>query len=125
MNPCEALTKSGELCKAAAMPGSDFCPFHDPALAASRAASRRAGGHARHGRKIGPVGVQTVAGDAPTVQDIAAVLWAELKIVSGKEESMSRARTIAYLSEKILKALEVGELAERLEALERIMNKHE
>jgi len=37
------------------------------------------------------------------------------------ENSVARSRTLAYLAQVALKALEVGELAERIEALERLV----
>jgi hypothetical protein len=37
------------------------------------------------------------------------------------ENSVARSRTLAYLAQVALKALEVGELAERIDALERLV----
>ncbi|MBG9841232.1 hypothetical protein ABE30_27515 [Bacillus tropicus] len=44
------------------------------------------------------------------------------------DEGMSvdqKARTIGYLSEKVIKAMQVGDIAERLERIEQIVNERE
>jgi len=52
----QAITHSGAPCQAYALAGSDYCSHHDPARATERREARSKGGHARHGRHIGPVG---------------------------------------------------------------------
>jgi hypothetical protein len=47
---CAATTKDGAPCQARPLPGSPFCPFHDPARAAAFAEGRRQGGAASHRR---------------------------------------------------------------------------
>ena len=53
-----------------------------------------------------------------TTDDIAKALEDALNDACGLENSHARARTIGYLCQISLKALEVGELEKRLEALE-------
>jgi|SRR5215218_8737959 hypothetical protein len=42
---CRAITQTGKPCSGTPRPGTGFCWFHDPALAAQRADGRRRGGH--------------------------------------------------------------------------------
>lgn len=53
-----------------------------------------------------------------TVADIRRILEVAVLDTLGLENSIARARTLAYLATSAIKLLEVGELEERLEALE-------
>ena len=47
---CRGTTKEGNPCGAKPRPGSDLCPWHDPALAARRSAWSAKGGQQRSNR---------------------------------------------------------------------------
>ena len=114
---CKATTKSGQPCAAYAVSGSDFCYWHDPARAEERAQARARGGHARHGRKIGPTG-QPDPVSVQSMADVVTLLEKTVNDVLGLENSLQRGRTIATLANAIVKALQFATLEERLEAVE-------
>jgi len=112
---CKAITKSGQPCKAKPAAGSDYCAFHDPAWAAEIAQARKRGGYNRRTPK-------STEGTGPerlrTPEDVQALLEEVLENTRLQENSAQRSRTLISLGLAALKALEVGELEERLEALE-------
>jgi len=99
------------------MTGSDYCFMHDPARAADRARARKKGGvnRRRSGAAAdgGPVELRSA-------DDVLTVLERAMNDVLCMENSATRARTIGYLCGAALKALEVGEVEDRLEALEKV-----
>ena len=117
---CQGERKDGQPCNAWACAGSEHCFMHDPARAEERKAARAKGGRARHGRKVGVVGEPepvTISGVADVVKLLERTVNDALKL----ENSIQRVRAIAYVLGVIVKALEVGELEERLAALERAL----
>ena len=102
--------------------GSRRCFAHDPARGRDRAAARKRGGRNRRapapsadgrsgGADRGPVALRDVA-------SVQALLEATVTDTIAQENSAQRSRTLGYLLGIALKALEVGELEERLAALE-------
>ena len=121
---CHALNQLGAPCNAYAVTGSDFCFHHDPARAAERRLARRKGGRARHGRRVGPVGAaQPVTLD--TMADVAALLQGTINAALQLENSLHRARTVGYLAGLLIKALDISELEERVNQLERTLKSRE
>lgn len=93
--------------------------MHDPALRAQRKAARSAGGKARHHRHITWADEEIRAAvRIRSVADVLALLERATVDELRLENSHNRNRTIASLATAALKALEVGELERRLEALE-------
>jgi hypothetical protein len=81
------------------------------------AAARRAGGQARHGRKIG------TTGDGPAVVlsslgDVLALLERAVNDVLTLENSVNRARALGYLAGAWGALYESSELERRVAALE-------
>ena len=121
---CQAITQNGTPCQAYAVAGSDYCFHHDPARAKQRQEARSKGGHARHGRHIGPVGhSDPVALD--TMADVATLLNHVINDTLQLENSLQRARTIGYLAGLILKALEMSTLEQRVAAVEHTLELRE
>ena len=112
---CQAQTKRGKPCGAKPAVGKSYCAFHDPARAAAQAQARKRGGHNRQTVKAagvsGPASLRTSG-------DVLALLEEVLADTRKQENSAQRSRTLISLALAALKALEVGELEERLEALE-------
>lgn len=111
---CTAIKSNGQPCQSYTVEGSDLCYFHSPTMAAKRAEARHRGGVNRRAPKNaahGPYAIKTVA-------DIMQALEDALNDACGLENSHARARTIGYLCQISLKALEIGELEERVKALE-------
>ena len=115
MSSCEFVKQNGEPCHAPALRGSQLCYWHDPALATQRAEARKKGGINRRVSKRSSDRRYSIR----AVDDVLTVLEDALNDVVGLENSHSRARTIGYLSGIALKAIEVGELENRVAALEK------
>jgi len=99
------------------MSGSRYCFFHDPTRSAERRQARSAGGRARHGRSLnGGQGGDVVV--LASVADVVLLLERAARDLLSLENSISRARALAYVGSIAVKALEVGDLEERISALE-------
>ena len=119
---CQATTKSGAPCQSYAGANSKWCFWHDPALAAQRAAARRKGGRARHARKLGTLGdPDAIELDAPG--DWGAIVALATKDTMRLENSVSRNRTLGYLAMTAARLFEAVELEARLSALEKLAAK--
>ena len=119
MNTCQATNADGTPCRMAA--GADgFCFQHSPSRATERDAARRRGGLRRAG-KLARATLATLEGLPPELKSPDAVR-ALLDSVIGHTLTGTLdcrvAATVGTLAGVILKAMESGELAERLEALE-------
>jgi hypothetical protein len=102
--------------------GSEFCFWHDPDLTEERRRARAKGGHARHGRTVKPPNGR----DPVTVKvagDVLPLLERAVNDVLALENSIARARAIGYLAGQVIRAFEVTELQQRVEALELALSK--
>jgi hypothetical protein len=97
------------------MVGRPFCFTHDPTRAVDRQAARRRGGFRTRTPVAGVEGRSTLR----SVEDILALLEETLADSRLLENSAQRSKTLVSIALAALKALEIGELEERLEALER------
>ena len=113
---CRARRIDGQPC--GARPGiSGFSAIHDPLRAAQVAEQRRRGGYARHGRNIGPTeAVQAVK--LASMADVLCILQDAANDALKLENSLTRARTIAYVAATWARVYETSELERRLAALE-------
>ena len=89
--------------------------MHSPEHAEEMAEARRLGGLRR--REVAVSGAYEFVG-LQTVSDIRRILEIGVLDTLGLENSIARARTLAYLAMTAIKLLEVGELEQRLAALE-------
>ena len=96
-----------------------LCFWHDPAHAQEAAEARRLGGLRR--RKEGTVAGAYEFEGLDSVPKIRRLLEIATVDTLSQENSISRNRTLAYLAQMALKALEVGEHEERLAALETLL----
>jgi len=96
-----------------------FCFWHNPATQQEAADARRLGGarRRREGTLAGAYDFDGLAtADGPRrLLEIAALDTLAL------ENSLSRSRTLTYIAQVSLHALEVGDLAERLASLEGVI----
>ena len=116
---CNALKEDGSHCQAAPLLDSDFCLMHSPEHAEEMAEARRLGGLRRR-REKAVSGAYDFDGLADVTQ-VRRLLEIAASDTLSLENSVARSRTLAYLAQVALKALEVGELAERIDALERLV----
>lgn len=90
--------------------------MHSPENAEEMAEARRLGGLRRR-REVAVSGAYDYAG-LESVADIRRILEVAVLDTLGLENSIARARTLAYLAMIAIKLLETGELEERLAHLE-------
>lgn len=117
---CTYRKEDGQICQAAPLREGEFCLMHSPEHAEDMAEARRLGGLRRR-REVAVSGAYEFAG-LQTVADIRRILEIGVLDTLGLENSIARARTLAYLAMTAIKLLEVGELEQRLAALEAAMH---
>ena len=115
---CQATKPDGSRCQAAALPGSGFCFFHDPARAAERRAAQSFGGSQNR--------MKTLAADAPDVKvadcrDVVQLIGATINQVRKGELDPRVANAVGYLANVLIKAVEQSETERRLDELEAIV----
>jgi hypothetical protein len=95
-----------------------YCFWHNPETAQEAAEARRLGGlrRRREGTIAGAFDFEGI-GSVPQIQRIVEIAISD---TLGLENSIARNRTLGSLAQGALKALEVGELEARLEALEAV-----
>jgi hypothetical protein len=116
---CRAKNERGEPCRQAPLRDSEYCFWHSPEHAAEAAEARRLGGLRLRREKI-----TAGAYDFDGLGDMGSIRrLLDIAVIDtlGLENSVARSRALAYLSQVAIKALEVGELAERVEAIEDAM----
>ena len=113
---CRGSKDNGEACRQAPLQGSDYCFWHDPQHTKEAAEARRLGGLRRRKEKItsGAYDFENLG----SVAQVRRILEIAVLDTLGLENSVARNRTLAYLGQVALRTLEVGELEERLAALE-------
>ena len=115
---CRAVKPDGSRCRAAALPGSGFCFFHDPAKAEDRRAAQSFGGSQNR--------MKTLAADTPDVtvadcRDVVALISETINQVRKGQVDPRVANTVGYLANVLIKAVEQGELEDRLADLEALV----
>ena len=117
---CKARNESGDPCRQAALREGDFCFWHSPDHAQEAAEARRLGGLRRRKEKV-----TSGAYDFEGLSDIGQIRRL-LEIAAldalGLENSIARSRTLAYLAQVSVKLLEVGELEDRVRAIESVLH---
>lgn len=113
---CHAITDRGETCRQAPLHGQDFCFWHDPENASEAAEARRLGGLRRRRERTlqeayALEGLDAVAG-ARRLLDVAVTEALAL------DNSLARSRVLIAAAHASARLLEVGELEDRLKALE-------
>jgi len=108
---CTFIKPDGQRCGAWSQRESINCFAHDPKLAAKRAAWRKAGGERGPIKNGDPV-------EARTVGEVQEQLWATLGATWELKNSGERTRALVGVLALLLRTLEVGELEERVKALE-------
>ena len=96
--------------------------MHSPEHAKEVAEARRLGGLRRR-REVTVSGAYEFEG-IETVVNIRRLIEIAVVDTLGLENSISRARTLAYLAMTAIKLLDVGEMEQRLLALETAVHRH-
>lgn len=119
---CRQIKSGGSRCQAKRMTGSDFCFFHNPKAASKRTAARRAGG-----MKSRPTVLDGDTPDLPlkNAEDVAALLALTINQVRRGELDPKISNAVGYLTGILLKAIEQGDVEERLQSLEAIVKQQD
>jgi len=101
----------------ARVPGKTRCTFHDPELAAERAEGRRRGRESRS-RPVATLPPDTPDATLASVQNVAAFLAVTLNQVRTGQLAVGVGNCLFVGAGVLLKAIEGGELEQRLAVLE-------
>ena len=118
---CTFTMPDGRLCRASAIRGERFCYMHEPGKADEVAEARRLGGLRR--RRERTVGVAYGLSGVRTEDDLSRVVEIAVFDVLGLENSIARSRVLLAAAGSGAKLLETGELADRLAAIEAILER--
>jgi hypothetical protein len=113
---CNAVASGGGPCRQAPLTGKDFCYWHDPEMAEEAQEARRLGGLRR--RRERTVGDAYQFDGLATAEQIRRLVEIAVVDALGLENSIARARTLAYLAQTAAKLLELGDLEVRLREVE-------
>jgi hypothetical protein len=116
---CSGVRTSGEPCGAPPLSDGVYCLWHDPEHADTVAEARRLGGSRR--RKEATIAVAYDVQGLGSIVDIRRLVEVAALDVLSLENSVGRARAIAYLAQIAAKLLESGEHEERLARIEQAL----
>jgi len=108
--------KNNQPCRMPAIRGGKYCYSHSPELGVKRAQSRKKGGANRRVSHHGDS--KSIPQEIKTLDDANKILIYTLAEVIPMENSISRGRLLIALYEAFLKSFEIGELEQRIAALE-------
>ena len=113
---CSFRKQDGERCRSTPMRDSDLCFWHDPDHAEEAEQARKLGGQRRRREKI-TEGAYDLQG-LDTIEGIRRYLEVAMSDLMGLENSVARSRTMISGALAAAKLLEVGEMEERMQAVE-------
>jgi hypothetical protein len=116
MARCQFVKDTGEPCRAPALLDEEFCWFHSPNHTEEVAEARRVGGQKRRHQKA-VVEIFDFHG-LGTVPDIQQLLSSVCIDTLALDNSVPRTRALTYIIQTALKCLEVGDLEQRVAAME-------
>lgn len=116
--PCQAVKPDGSRCQAAALPGRDFCFFHDPSKADERREAQSLGGQQNR--------MKTLDASAPDVeiedcQDVVRLISETINQVRKGQIDPRVANAVGYLANVLIRAVEQGDMERRLDDLEAVV----
>ncbi len=112
---------NGKQCQAYAIKDSEYCFFHNPGSAKKRAEARKKGGFNRRVLKSNQHEYHAIS----SIKDINTILEKTINEACSLESSHSNLRTIAHLCQIAMKGQELGNLEERVNAIEEKYEKME
>ena len=119
---CEGTKADGTPCRVNAMTGSEYCFFHDPARVEEREAARQAGGRVGKTRVLP---AETPDVPLSSVAEVVGLLGETINQLRRGEIDPRVANAVGYLSGTLLKALQQGDIEQRLAGLEAIARHQE
>ena len=116
--PCKSKKPDGSGCQAVALPGSDFCFFHDPAKADERRAAQSRGG-SQNKMKTLPDTVPDM--EVADCEDVVRLMSETINLVRKGRIDPRVANAIGYLANVLIKAAEQGDLERRIAEVEAVL----
>lgn len=116
---CTAMREDGKPCLATPLRDRPFCFMHSPEHQEEAAEARRLGGVRRRRERV--VSEAFDFDGLGSIGQIRRLVEVAATDTLGLENSIARARTLAYLAHTAQELLKTGELEERLVGLERAM----
>ncbi len=113
---CKAMKPTNKLCEANAMIDSEFCFTHNPEMQEAKKAAILKGGLASK-RNINPLPAFEISDNKSVVGLLAQVIN---EVREGRID-LRVANCIGYLSGHLMKAMEIAELEERVENIEKVL----
>ena len=113
---CKAKKKDGSPCSMKALKGQRHCFTHDPSNGAARAKARRLGGERTRVQHAG--NPETLPREIKSLADLQIVFDYTLAEIIPIENSIPRGRLLLALIDTGVKLFQVGELENRLAAIE-------
>jgi hypothetical protein len=115
---CSAKKQDQSKCQVAAIPGSEFCFFHDPSKAEKRREAQAQGGRQHR--------VKTLEDSAPDVKvedsgDAIALISETINQVRKGQIDPRVANCVGFLANILIKAVERDKLETRIEQLEELL----
>jgi hypothetical protein len=117
---CEYIKQDEGRCAANAMTNSKFCFSHNPDVEIERSIAILRGGYAmkRLSEPLPPVTIKNI-------QDISGLIEDTINRIRTDPMTTHQANAIGYLSGILLKAIDLGQLEERLRKLEEIVKNND
>ena len=112
---CEGINKKGGQCRAFATENG-FCFMHDATKGKQRAIARRNGGLAT--KKPHFADASHLPSSIRNIESVLIVLDYALRESVGLDNSIQRGRLIVSIAHGFIEALKVGEIEQRMEAVE-------
>lgn len=117
---CQANTVAGSPCQARPMQGSNYCYLHDPSVSEDEKRDARSRG--------GKENQITVISPQPplklkSAKDAVILLEETINGVRSGELDVKIANCLGFLTDKFLKAYELAELSDKVEIMERFLEK--
>jgi hypothetical protein len=115
---CKAKKPDGTSCNSSALPGSNFCFFHDPAKAAERREAQALGGRQNRMKTLDSRASDVKIEDCG---DVVALMSETINQVRKGAIDPRVANAVGYLANVVIKALDQDELETRIERLEALL----
>ncbi len=113
---CKGKTKSGGVCKMPALKNSQYCFTHNPKTRAAQAKARKLGGYNSSTPHAG--NPSDIPAQIATITDARSIVGYTLQELMVMDNSIARARALLAVFDSFMKVFEIGELEQRIAALE-------
>jgi hypothetical protein len=116
---CSQIRAGGVRCRAYPIRGRDVCFFHDPERAEELAKAQHFGGLRRKKEQTTAIAYDLEGLSSP--DDAVRVIQIAILDTLALENSLNRNRTLGYLAQVMLQAVDKGDNVERLSEMEAVI----